>query len=98
MRQLLLRVPDSLHARISARAAREGRSVNQVATEILDGAADADSGSRRDRLRARAAATGLLQQAPAPALKPAKRKAAVESTRGLGPVLDRLLDEDRDRR
>lgn len=98
MRQLLLRVPDTLHERISARAAREGRSVNQVATEILDGAADADSGSRRDRLRARAAATGLLRQAPAQALSPAERLRAVESTRGIGPVLDGLLAEDRERR
>lgn len=98
MRQLLLRVPDTLHQRISARAAREGRSVNQVATEILDGAADADSGCRRDRLRARAAATGLLQHAPAPALEPADRRRALESTRGLGPVLEGILSEDRDRR
>lgn len=98
MRQLLLRVPDRLHARISARASREGRSVNQVATEILDGAADADSGNRRDRLRARAAATGLLHEVPAPALEPAERRRALEGTRGLGSVLDGVLAEDRGRR
>jgi len=35
--------PD-LHQRIAARAAREGRSVNQLASDILDTAADADRG------------------------------------------------------
>lgn len=98
MRQLLLRVPDTLHARISARAAREGRSVNQVAAEILDAAADADSGSRRDRLRARAAATGLLHQVPVPAMRAAERRRVLASTRGIGPVLDDVLDDDRERR
>src|SRR5665213_3021960 len=62
MKQLLLRVPDDVHRRLTARAAREGRSVNAVATEILDAAADADVGDRRARLRARAAGLGVVRE------------------------------------
>ncbi|MDX6240733.1 MAG: HicB family [Kribbellaceae bacterium] len=36
MRQLLLRVPDDLHARLAARAQERGQSVNALATELLD--------------------------------------------------------------
>jgi plasmid stability protein len=60
MRQLLLRVPDEMHQRLSARARREGRSINAIANEILDSSADVDLGSSRDRLRARAVAAGIL--------------------------------------
>ena len=98
MRQLLLRVPDELHARLAARAAREGRSVNQVAGEILDAAADADRGDARSRLRARAAANGSL--APVVNVKPLTaeaRAAAIASTRGLGPFVDAYFEAERDR-
>jgi plasmid stability protein len=60
MRQLLLRVPDEMHHRLAARARREGRSINAIANEILDSAADVDLGSARDRVRARAVAVGIL--------------------------------------
>jgi plasmid stability protein len=58
LKQLLLRVPEDVHRRLAARAKREGRSVNAVATEILDAAAAGDQGDRRARLRAAAAAAG----------------------------------------
>lgn len=58
MKQLLLRVPDD-HRRLALRAAREGRSVNALATEVLQVAADVDPGVRRDRLRLRVTALGL---------------------------------------
>ena len=45
MKQLLLRVPEDLHRRLAARAAREGRSMNAVAGAILDASTDADLGS-----------------------------------------------------
>jgi plasmid stability protein len=105
MRQLLLRVPDDVHHRLAARAARDGRSINAVATEILDNAVateildaavDADEGDRRARLRA-AAAAGLLRSVPARPVTPARRRRVVAATRGTGPVLDRLLAEERDR-
>ena len=97
MRQLLLRVPDGLHQRITARAAREGRSVNQVASEILDAAADADRGTRRDRLRAQAAAAGVLAPVADVTQSAAARKRAIESMRGAGPLADQLLDDERGR-
>lgn len=97
MKQLLLRVPDDVHRRLAARAARDGRSVNALATQILDAAVDADEGDRRARLRATAAAAGLLRLVPASAVTPARRRRIVASTRGTGPILDRLLAEERDR-
>jgi|SRR5581483_11214855 plasmid stability protein len=97
MKQLLLRVPETLHRRLAARAAREGRSVNALATEILDTAAEADRGDRRTRLRAAAAATGTLQTSHAPRVSAKRRQRILDSTRGLGRQLDRLLAQERER-
>ena len=97
MKQLLLRVPDEVHRRLTARALRDGRSVNAVATDILDAAVDADEGDRRARLRSRAAALGALRAAPGAPVAVARRRRIVASTRGTGPVVDRLLDEERER-
>jgi len=97
VKQLLLRVPDDVHRRLAARAAREGRSVNAVATEILDAAADADEGDRRARVRARAAALGILRAAtPARPVSPADRESIIATMKGLGPIADRLMAEERD--
>jgi plasmid stability protein len=97
MKQLLLRVPEELHQRLSARAARDGRSINALATEILDAAADADQGDRRHRLRARAAAAGLLHQVPAPGISSEQRQRILDTTRGLGAIADQLIAHERDR-
>lgn len=97
MKQMLLRVPQDLHRRLTARAKREGRSVNAVATTILDAAADGDQGDRRARLRAAAAAAGTLQNATARPVSTARRRRIVASTRGLGALLDRLLADERER-
>lgn len=97
MKQLLLRVPEDLHRRLVGRAAREGRSLNAVATEILDAAADADSGDRRAQLRAAAVAAGTLREVTARPAGADRRRRIIESTRGLGPQVDRVLDEERGR-
>jgi plasmid stability protein len=97
MKQLLLRVSEDIHRRLTARAAREGRSLNAVATEILDAAADADSGDRHARLRAAAAAAGTLRTVNAQPVGPSRRRWIIESTRGLGPRIDRLVAEERER-
>jgi plasmid stability protein len=97
MKQVLLRVPDDLHRRLAARAARDGRSVNAVATEVLDAAIDADEGDRRGRLRARAAALGILRATPAAPVNAVRRHRIVATTVGTGPILDRLLTEERER-
>jgi plasmid stability protein len=97
MKQLLLRIPEELHRRLAARAAREMRSVNALATEILDAAADADSGDRRTQLRAAAAAAGTLRTVDARPVSATRRQRITESTRGLGPQIDRLLAQERER-
>jgi len=94
VKQLLLRVPEDLHRRLTARAAREGRSVNALATEILDAAADADQGDRRRRLRA--AAAGALGTVGARPVSAARRWRNTESTRGLGLRVDELLAQERE--
>jgi plasmid stability protein len=97
MKQLLLRVPESVHERIAARAAREGRSINAVATEIIDAAADADRGNRSGLLRAQAAAAGILASVPGPTVSSARRERIIAGTAGLEPLADRLIAEQRDR-
>lgn len=97
MKQLLLRVPEDLHGRLMARAAREGRSLNAVATEILDEAADADGADRRGQVRAAAAAAGFLHRDEARAVSADRRRRIVATTRGLGLQIDELLDAERDR-
>jgi plasmid stability protein len=98
MKQLLLRVPDDVHRRLAMRAAREGRSVNALATELLDLGAEADQGDRRARLRAKAAAERMLGSVRAPAVAPDERREVIASTRGLGPVVDALIAHERDPR
>jgi plasmid stability protein len=97
VKQLLLRVPEDIHRRLAARAAREGRSLNAVATEILDAAADADSGDRRTQLRAAAVAMGTLRHINGRPVSADRRRRIIESTRGLGPQVDRLLTQERER-
>jgi plasmid stability protein len=97
VKQILLRVPDDVHRRLAARAAREGRSVNAVATELLDLTADADQGDRRSRLRATAAAAGVLRGARSADLPSVRRRHIIESTRGLGPIADALIAAERGR-
>lgn len=97
MKQVLLRVPDELHARLTSRAAREGRSVNRTATEILEAAVDADEGDRRERLVAQATALGILRPGHGTVVDGTKRQRLIRSTKGTGPVIDRLISEERDR-
>ena len=97
MKQLLLRVPDEVHQRLATRAAEQGRSVNALATEILDTATDGETLDRRARLRARAAALGMLHSTPAPPVSPERRRRILEATRGWGPLADDLIAYERDR-
>ena len=97
MKQMLLRVPDDVHRRLTARAARDGRSVNAVATEILDAAADTDEGDRQARLRSRAVTLGVARSTPSRSVSAAHRRRIIASTKGTGAILDRLLTEERER-
>lgn len=93
----MLRVPEELHRRLMARAAREGCSLNAFATGVLAAAADADGADRSTRLRATAAAQGLLHHVEAAPISPERRDEVLNSFRGIGEQVDRLLDEDRGR-
>lgn len=101
MRQLLLRVDDSLHALLTEKANAEHRSVNALANDMLM-AATAGISSSRARVRLRAAALGMLAPPlgdirPPASLPPGQRDEVLARTRGIGPVLDQILAEDRDR-
>lgn len=91
----MLRVPDDLHRRLAARAAREGRSVNALATEVLDSAAEADIGGRHAEVRAKAAALGMLVPVDAAPADPAAVERGKEELARLAPEIVRILDEDR---
>lgn len=71
--------------------------MNSLATEILDAAADADQGDRRARLRARAATLGILEGTHAKQVSQGRRRRIVDSTGGIGPILDQLLADERER-
>jgi hypothetical protein len=75
--------------------------MNAVAGAILDSWTDADLSAPltpQQRLRARAAALGMLsREIPAPEMSKAERDRIIASTRGIGPIVDRLIDEDRGR-
>ncbi|MFN2464390.1 MAG: Arc family DNA-binding protein [Candidatus Dormibacteria bacterium] len=97
MKQLLLRLPEEVHYRLAARAKRAGQSINSVATEILDASLDSDTAGRQERLRARARALGVLREGSSVTVSPARRRRILGTMRGLGPVADRLLMEERER-
>lgn len=95
MKQLLLRIPDDLHARLTDRARRSGRSANAIATELLDREVADESTDRRAALRGKARRLGVLASTAAPSVTAGTRRAAADTMRGIGPVLDRLLDDGR---
>ena len=98
MRQILTRVDDELHARLRERATAEGRSMNELVVEALQRQLDAGDDPRA-RLRARAAALGLLAEPSGPLtgdLRPEEGRAqAVEALRGAGEAVLDALDWSR---
>jgi plasmid stability protein len=98
VKQLILRVSDDLHRRITARAAREGKSVNAWAGMLLDATVDADvAEDRQTRLRAKAAMLGMLVTIDAPPVDEETRRRGRAELAELAPEIVRILDEDRDR-
>lgn len=95
MKQLILRVSDDLHRRITARAAREGTSVNGWVGELLDVSADADIGDRQARANAKAAALGMLVKIDVPPVDEATRERGRKALQELAPEIVRILEEDR---
>jgi len=107
MKQLLLRVDDELHARLTMQARAAGVSVNALANKVLGLAIDPANLSRRDRLQLRLMALGEIgrdrPRAPRPEVTAitaaeleALRERALASMRGAGPVLDEITADWRD--
>ncbi len=73
--------------------------MNAVATEILQALPEDGQGDRRARLRAAASAAGILDTTPGTQTQMSvkQRQRVIDSTKGLGRQLDRLLSEERDR-
>ena len=107
MKQLLLRVPVELHARLTEQARAAGTSVNALANQILGLGIDPSALSRRDRLKLKLMVIGTVgknrPQVKTPALPPmtpeereAQRERAIASMRGAGPILDEIMADWRD--
>lgn len=71
--------------------------MNAVATEILDAVGEGGQADRRARLRAAAAAAGMLRATPRSRVSASQRRRIIDSTRGLGQQVDRLLADERER-
>jgi plasmid stability protein len=84
-------VPDELHARLSAQAEREGRSVNALVVDLLSTALADEHLHRKERLRVRAVRLGLACQASPP---PSEDVEGAPARADVSAVLG--LDEDRD--
>ncbi|NED97484.1 toxin-antitoxin system HicB family antitoxin [Phytoactinopolyspora alkaliphila] len=100
MRQLLVRIPDDLHARLTAKAKHEGVSVNALANKALQAAAPPPGPSngittRRYRLREKARELGVLVETPAPPVAADRFTAALKETEGIGPVVEELWSDGR---
>jgi plasmid stability protein len=96
MRQLLLRVPDDLHRRLTRAARASGRSVNALANDILDRAIPAEPTDERTRLREKARQLGVLVERPRmSAVDDDRWRSALASTEGIGPVLDKIFEDGR---
>ncbi|HEY9375908.1 MAG TPA: toxin-antitoxin system HicB family antitoxin [Jiangellaceae bacterium] len=96
MRQMLLRVPDELHRRLTRAARDTGRSVNSLANEILDQAVPAEPMDERTRLREKARQLGVLvERQRTSAVDNDRWRRALASTEGIGPVLDKIFEDGR---
>lgn len=106
MKQLLLRVPEELHTRLTEQARASGTSVNALANQILGLGIDPSALSRRDRLKLKLMVIGTVgknrsQEKPlalppmTPEEREAQRERAIESMRGAGPMADELIAYER---
>lgn len=97
MRQLITRIDDELHARLKARAAAEGRSVNSLVQDLLERELPIED--RRAQQLARMKALGLLAKVPPPSRRPLlSRDEAIALTRGWGTAVSEELDKGREPR
>lgn len=97
MAQMTWRASEELLRRVRRTAQRQGRSMNDYVTAVLDAATDPSlSGSEVERVRERLAAAGLLVEAGEPRRRPTR--AAVATARraaGRGTPLTDLVSDGR---
>lgn len=96
MKQLLLRVDESLHAHIAEQARLRGTSVNALANDVLLVALNPAAMTRKERLTLRLIAVGEVGRlrrtsAPTPSAS------SDEPLRGAGAIADDLINFERDR-
>lgn len=91
------RASEELLGLVRRAAARQGRSMNDFVTAVLEAATDPElAGDEADRVRERLAAAGLLAPASRSARRPDPRAvAAARAAAGRGTPLARIVDEDR---
>ena len=89
---MIVRVDDELHAALKARAAAEGRTLNDLMESTL--AAAVEHGTSRESLRDRARSAGRLV-VPSAATRALSRSSAIASTAGLGSAASDALAADR---
>ncbi|MDQ6928871.1 MAG: toxin-antitoxin system HicB family antitoxin [Actinomycetota bacterium] len=95
MRQVIARIDDELHARLKAKAAADGRSLNDILTEALTAAIDGEN--ERAKVWARLAARGARVVPPKPSRVPTP--AVLERiTRGAGNAASTALADERSAR
>lgn len=94
MKQLLLRVPDELHERLSAHARAEGRSINALATETLD-QIPGGALTPKEVIRRRVKAQGNLVTTGRGRLDAPSIQEVRHSLRGAGVTAEELIDEQR---
>lgn len=95
---MLIRVPDDLHKRLTALAHDDGVSVNALANQILTEAVAARTSPEdveQQKIRDKARTLGLLVDSTMPPLSADRVNAAIDSTKGMGPVLADLWSEGR---
>jgi plasmid stability protein len=90
VKQLITRIDDDLHRALKERAAQEGRSLNELVTEVLAAAVDDQAAAFRRRL----AASGLRVLPPDPHVpSPRHELDEGEAPDAADAVLDALLAE-----
>ena len=114
MKQILLRVPADLHARLTDQARTAGTSVNALANQILGLGIDPTSLSRRDRLKLKLVTIGTVGRNPPAGKTPAGmgsllteitpeewaalRAQSTSTTQKTRSIADELIDYERDDR
>ena len=94
MRQLIARIDEDLHRRLKERATREGRSLNDLITEVLAAAVDDEGASFRRRL----ARSGLHVLPPAPSVPDQRVDPELPDDPGAGAAVLEALRAERDAR